>query len=108
MNNSRILGNNIILELSEMNLSVEMFAEKIGFTEAETQKLIQGRMFLPPFQLNVIAKALGISVEKLIDDRGCEAYNNLIHNFGEFKSRENQELILDMIDMYADLEEALY
>lgn len=108
MSNSRILGNNIALELSKRNLSVGLFAKNIGFTETETQKLIEGRMFLPPFQLKAIAKTLSISVEDLTADRGCEAYNSLIHNFGEFNSSENQKLVLDMIDMYADLEEALY
>ena len=107
MNNSRIIGNNILLELRDKSIEVESFSSNIGFNEVETRKLTEGRMFLPPFQIKKIADALGVSVETLVNYRGSDAYDDLIHNFGKFKNVENRELVLDLIDMYADLEEAL-
>lgn len=107
MNISRIIGNNISLELKNKSIELSLFAEKIGFSLAEAHRLVEGRMFVPPFQLNKIANALEITREQLLEDRGMEQYNLLVHNFREFKNPENQELILDLFDMYADLAEAL-
>lgn len=107
MNNSRILGNNILLKLKEKNLGIDSFSREIGLSKVETRKLIEGRMFLPPFQIKKIANVLGVSLETLTNCRDSSAYDNLIHNFGAFNNVENRELVLDFIDMYADLEETL-
>jgi hypothetical protein len=64
-------------------------------------------LFIPPAQLKKIADIFGITKAQLIEDRGMAEYNSLIHNFRDFKNEENQELVLDLIDMYADLAEAL-
>ena len=107
MNNSRIIGNNIKLELVEQSMELPEFGKKIGFSLTDVRKLIEGRLFIPPFQLVKIADILGITKEQLMKDRGAEAYNSLIHNFRDFKNESNQELVLDLIDMYADLAEIL-
>jgi plasmid maintenance system antidote protein VapI len=107
MNNSRMIGNNISLELKEKAWDVSTFAQKIGCSQEETYKLIEGRLFLPPALIKTIADALGITMEALMKDRGTLEYNSLIHNFRDFRNSANQELVLDLIDMYADLEEAL-
>lgn len=107
MNSSRIIGNNINLELRASSMELSEFGDKLGFSLADVHKLIEGRLFVPPFQLNEIADVLGITREQLIQDRGMVEYNSLIHNFRGFKKEANQELVLDLIDMYADLSEAL-
>ena len=107
MNNSRIIGNNVKLELNSHSMNLAEFGEKIGFSLTDVKKLIEGRLFVPPFQLAKIADALKITKEQLIEDRGMEEYSSLIHNFRDFKNESNQELILDLIDMYADLAEVL-
>ena len=107
MNNSRILGNNISLELQRQSIGLLDLASKIGYSEKDIHKLVEGRMFVPPFQLDKIAESLKVTREELLMDRGADSYNGLIHNFRDFKNTENQELVLDLIDMYADLEEAL-
>lgn len=107
MNNSRIIGNNIAIELKSQSIGVASFADSIGYSLHEAHKLMEGRLFLPPMQLKKIADVLSISLERLLEHRGASEYNALIHNFRDFKNQENQELVLDLIDMYADLEEAL-
>ena len=107
MNNSRVLANNISLELNKKSMDLEEFGEKIGFSFADVNKLVEGRLFIPPFLVTRIASILGISKEKLLENRGMAEYNSLIHNFRDFKNESNQELVLDLIDMYADLAESM-
>ena len=95
MNKSRIIGNNISPELKNKSIEMPVFAKKTGFSLAEAHRLVEGRMFVPPFQLNIIADALQITKEQLLEDRGSSQYNLLVHNFREFNN------------MYADLAEAL-
>lgn len=107
MNNSRIIGNNVQLELNDNSMKLCEFGEKIGFSLMNVKKLIEGRLFIPPFQLAKIAEVLDVDKKCLIEDRGMEQYSSLIHNFRDFKNESNQELVLDLIDMYADLAETL-
>lgn len=107
MNCSRIIGNNILLELQSQSKGLMDLAAQIGYSEQDIHKLTEGRLFVPPVQLDKIADALGIGREDLTKSRGREAYSSMIHNFRSFKCMENQDLVLDLIDMYADLEEAL-
>lgn len=107
MNSSRIIGNNISLELKAHSMDLLEFGDKMEFSLADVHRLVEGRLFIPPTQLKKIADIFGITKEQLIEDRGMAEYNSLIHNFRDFKNEENQELVLDLIDMYADLAEAL-
>ncbi|MCM1182459.1 MAG: helix-turn-helix domain-containing protein [Roseburia sp.] len=107
MNNARVIGNNIRLELKKKSMELSEFADKTGFSVADVHKLIEGRLFLPPAQLNEIADVLHITRERLLAYRGQEEYNLSVENFREFRNEENQELVLDLIDMYADLAETL-
>lgn len=107
MNILRTIGNNISLELRRNSFELEEFADGIGFSLTDIHKLIEGRLYVPPILLKEIAEKLGVTRERLVEYRGAEEYNTLLHNFRDFKSEENKDLVLDLIDMYADLEEAL-
>lgn len=107
MNSSRVIGNNVNLELRANSMELLEFGNRIGFSLADVHRLVEGRLFIPPKQLEKIASVFGITKEQLIEDRGMVEYNSLIHNFRDFKNEENQELVLDLIDTYADLAEAL-
>ena len=107
MNGSRIIANNINLELRARTMEFSEFVNELGISLTDAHKLIEGRLFVPPNLLKEIADILGITKERLLQDRGMAEYNSLIHNFRGFKKEKNQELVLDLIDMYADLCEAL-
>lgn len=107
MNNSRIIGNNINLELKKQSIERSDFANELGFSLVDVYRLIEGRLFVPPTHLLKISEILGITKEQLMENKGMIEYNSLVHNFRDFKIESNQELILDLIDMYADLAEAL-
>lgn len=107
MNYSRIIGNNVTLELKAHSMELSELRKKLDYSLADVKKLVEGRLFLPPSELIKVAEALGITKDELINDRGAEQYSSLIHNFRDFKNESNQELVLDLIDMYADLAEML-
>lgn len=107
MNYSRVMGNNVELELKRHNWNVEEFADKVGLSIVDAHKLLEGRLFLPFAMWSVVGDAVGLSTEQLMQQREKEDYCKLLQNFREFDNPDNQDKILDMIDMYADLEESL-
>ena len=44
MNNSRIIGNNINLELKKQSIGMSDFANKLGFSLSDVYRLIEGRL----------------------------------------------------------------
>lgn len=107
MNNSRVLGNNISIELTKNNITKAELADYLGMSETDVKKLLEGRMFLSPTQLEEIANYIGVSTKELLIEKNEKEYDMLIHNFRNFKKAANKELVLDLIDMYADLAEML-
>ncbi len=107
MNYARILGNNVNLELKLRSIDISELAENVGFSLSDVHRLIEGRLFLPPMQLDRIAEFFGITQERLTEERELSEYHMDVYGFERFKYAKNQELVLDLIDMYADLAESL-
>lgn len=109
MGSLRVIGNNCKIQLEKNNIDKPTFAEKIGYDEYDVEKLLDGRLFVSEDDLRDIATELKISVSELCTDCGNQVYMNsgFIHCMGPFKHAENQEEILDIFDMYCDLQEVL-
>lgn len=107
MNYSRIIGFNIQLELKAKSINQVEFGKNIGFSESDICRLIEGRLFLHPLQLQKIAEVLNIPKNQLLEKRTPEEYNLLNPSFSDFVDDTNLEFILDLIDNYADLLEML-
>lgn len=109
MENTRVLGNNITLLLNQNGIAKELFAEAVGYSLYDVQKLCDSRLFADDEDVEEIAKFFDISVDELLTNHGDDAYKGegFMHCMGKFKNPKNKEKILDIFDMYCDMKEIL-
>lgn len=109
MERGRIIGNNVRLLLNEREILVDTFAEKMGYSVFDVQKLLDGRLFVSQEDLEDIGEFFQVPLEALTELREREAYTGpgFMHYMKYFNRPENEEKIRDLFDMYCDLKEAV-
>lgn len=100
----RRLGYNIEKASLSKYASKAEFAQAINLSVADVTRVFEGRLLLSPVKLKELAKLIGTSVRDLLDVTG---EYNFVECMGNFKNKENEDKILDMIDNYIDLLEAI-
>ena len=107
MKDMRILGSMIHKLALEKHVPNEELGLKLGFSEDQVCSLYKGRMYPTFVHLETLAECFGVTVDDVL--AGDEAYyeKNVVHNMGEFEKPENREIILDIIDDYLRLREAV-
>ncbi len=106
---SRVFGNNLRFYLKQKGLQISQFADRLGYSEYEVQKMMDARLFLDRQEQEEIAAALDVSVEALYEALGNKCYEDAgcLECRGEFSSEENKKKILDLFDIYCDVQEVL-
>lgn len=109
MRDTRVLGNNINLLLNQKGITKEDFASALGYSVFDVQKLCDARLSTSKADLQDIARFLQVDESSLFTDLGEKAYvgDGFMHCMGEFKSKANKNKILDIFDMYCDMQELL-
>lgn len=105
----RLFGNNLKLLLSEKGISDESFAGQIGYTPYELQEIMDARVILNQQDREKIAVQLGVAEENLYKQRPEASYiaAGCMECRGSFEHPENKKLILDLFDIYCDMQEVL-
>ena len=97
-NFARLLGNNIRDCLKKQNKTIEEFSNDMGYSIQEGYKIIEGRILIPPNELNKISNYLHCEKESLLlENSNLDKY--------QFSNQENLDFILDLIDDYIYLRE---
>lgn len=106
---ARILGNNCKMLLNEKGISKEEFAEQLGYSYFDVEKLCDGRLYTTEEDIRDIATFFEVTTEELCMEQDGDRYKGVgfMHCMGQFKKKENREKILDILDMYCDLKEVL-
>ncbi len=106
---SRVFGNNLRFYLQQKGLQISQFADRLGYSEYEVQKMMDARLFLDRQEQEEIAKALDVSVGALYEvlENKCYEAAGCLECRGEFSSEENKKKILDLFDTYCDVQEVL-
>lgn len=109
MKDTRILGNNINLLLNRNGVTREDFAEALGYSVYDVHKLCDARLSTSAEDLKDIAHFFEVDESALFVDLGDKEYvgDGFMHCMGEFKNKENKNKILDILDMYCDMQEIL-
>lgn len=109
MERSRIIEINVRLLLNEGKMLVDTFAEKMGYSIFDAQKLLDGRLFVSQEDLEDMSQIFNVPVAELTVLREREAYSGpgFMHYMKCFNNPENEEKIRDLFDMYCDLKEAV-
>lgn len=107
MQSARMLGNYVHQLAKSNNVSIEELGEILGFTTQQVVSFIKGRTFASFSQLVSLAEKFNISIDMLLAGDE-ESYNaSIVHCMNDFKNPQNRELILDIIDDYMDVKDAV-
>ena len=102
MNDFHKIGSIIKLKMMEQNKSIQSLAEESGYSTKDIGKILDGRLFLSPKQIEEIAGILDLDINEMINCIDVDS----IEYVGEFTKEENKDKLLDYIDRYVDLKEA--
>lgn len=107
---NRVFGNNVKYLLNQQRISAEQFGRELGYTELEVYRIMDARIILDKQEKEAVRNFFGLnSVEALYTVRENEEYEQAgcIECRGNFDKPENKKLILDILDLYCDVQEAL-
>lgn len=106
---SRIFGNNLQVILNKKNIQPETFAEQLGYSVQEIHRIMDARLFLTMQEREEIAKALDVDVDVLYQAQDDKVYEEAgcLECRGEFSKLEYKKQILDLFDVYCDIQELL-
>ena len=107
MQEARMLGNYVAYLAKINGLSNSDLSGILGCTEDRVYSFIKGRAFASFSQLSSLANAFDVSIDKLlVGDK--EHYNEtVVHCMNDFHDTSRREEILDLIDNYIDIVDAV-
>lgn len=107
MFDARVFGNNCRLQMQEQGVDKKTFAESLGFTGSDVEKLLDGRLVLYKDDITDISKFFHLQEDDMLENKGDSMYKGVgfMHCMGDFKDSASKDLILDIFDQYCTLEE---
>ncbi len=107
MQQARMIGNFIKSQADRRHMSIADLAEILNCTDHQVMSLLKGRALASFSQLSLLAQRFEISVAEILHGNS-ETYNEtVVHCMNRFQNPENREKILDLIDDYMDIVDAV-
>ena len=105
-NVGRKLGVNIRTCMLESNISLNSFAEHLGYSIKDVWNVIEGKVIIPPVELDKIASLLETTKGELINRESDSLVSDLQY-MKEFSNSDNLDRIWDLMDEYEELREVV-
>ena len=105
-NVGRKLGVNIRTCMQEANISLDSFAKHLGYSIKDVWNDIEGKVIIPPVELDKIAGLLKTTKNELINRKSDTLVPDLQY-MKEFSNPDNLDKILNLMDEYVELREAM-
>ena len=105
-NVGRKLGVNIRTCMQEANISLDSFAKHLGYSIKDVWNVIEGKVIIPPVELDKIAGLLKTTKNELINRKSDTLVPDLQY-MKEFSNPDNLDKILNLMDEYVELREAM-
>lgn len=107
MQQARMLGNYVQFLASTNDMSITTLSNILGCNEDQAKSFLMGRSFASFEQLTSLASAFNLTVADLL--KGNEDHYNatVVHCMNKFQDNSNREKILDIIDNYMDITDAI-
>ena len=105
-NFGRMLGVNISALMGEAGMKREELAKQLGYMYRDISRLLEGRLLLPPVELERVAAQLNTTKGNLIHGETVDFVPELQY-LKEFDNPENLDKVLDLLDEYIELKESL-
>jgi len=103
----RDLGYKIMSLVNNKDSLKDKLCMKLNFSSTDLNRLLFGRLSVTPVQLTTIAETLSVPVEELINYKNNDSYKNVVHCMSSFSTQEHCNEVLDIIDSYIDIKEAV-
>lgn len=103
MQKARMLGNNVQWLADRENVSIEELSSLLNCSENQMRAFFKGRTFASYPQIQILAKKLGVSVATLLEGNEDVYKRTVVHCMNSFDDDSNREKILDIIDDYMDV-----
>lgn len=107
MQSARMLGNYVEHLMPTKNLTRSGLGEILGCDLRQVDAFLKGRAYASFPQIQALAKALGTSVSDLLAGDAERYGASVVHCMNDFQDPENRERILDLIDDYVDVLDAV-
>lgn len=106
---SRVFGSNLRFYLKQKEMQPKQLADRLGYSEHEIQKVMDARLFLDKEEQGEVADVLEIPLETLYEPLEDKCYESAgcLECRGEFSTAGNKKEILDLFDVYCDIQEVL-
>ena len=108
MKQMRMLGNYVEHLAKINNVTAAYLGAVLNCPELHIQRFFKGRAFLTFPQLGAIADMFNVPVSYLLAGDYDSYKANVVDCNQEFDNEDNREMILDIIDDYLDVYEALH
>lgn len=105
-NVGRKLGANIRMCMQESGISLDGFAGHLGYSMKDVWNVIEGKVIIPPVELEKIANLFGITKNELLNRESDSPIPDLQYR-KEFSNPDNLDRILDLMDEYVELRDVL-
>lgn len=105
-NVGRKLGVNIRTCMLEANISPDNFAKQLGYSVKDVWNIIEGKIVIPPVELEKIASLFGTTKCDLMN-READSLVPDLQYMKEFSNPDNLDKILDLMDEYVELKEVI-
>lgn len=102
----RKIGVNIFTLMQNAGISREELAEKLDYSYRDMCRVLEGKLMLPPIEIKRIADLFGMTKKELINYEADKFVPELQY-MKEFSDTNNLDKILDLLDEYVDLKEAI-
>lgn len=103
--NKRKIADNITNILMKKEISIGEFANLLNVQLKDICKIIDGRVLLSTNVINKIVNTLNIDEKELYNDNNNNYENIRYYLRHKFSDPDNYDRVLDILDMYIDLEE---
>lgn len=103
-NVGRKLGVNIFTLMQNSGISREDLAEKLNYTYRDMCRILEGKLLLPPTEIERIANLFGKTKKELLNYE-ADRFVPELQYMKEFSDTDNLDKILDLLDDYVELKE---
>ncbi len=105
-NTGRKIGVNIFTLMQNAGISREELAAKLNYSYRDMCRILEGKLMLPPVEIKRIAEFFGKTKQELLHYESDKVVPELQY-MKEFSDTKNLDKILDLLDEYVDLKDAM-
>ncbi|MCR5796736.1 MAG: helix-turn-helix domain-containing protein [Eubacterium sp.] len=102
----RKIGVNVYTFMQKAKLTPEELADRMSYSLKDIWNIIEGKVMIPPIEIDRIASMLGVSKEDLVSHESEQLVPNL-EFMKEFSNPDSLDKVLDLMDEYVEIREAI-